>query len=60
MGQEGRDVRRADRSRVASETCAALQGREIKSPSPHLPTAPGHLSSSPISGCGWAAGPSMR
>lgn len=57
---EGRGACRAGQRWMALGTCASLGGGGVQSPGPHLPSAPGHLSPSPISGCGWTAGPSMR
>lgn len=57
---EGRGARRAERRWMALGTCASLGGGGVQSPGPHILSEPGHLSPSPISGCGWTAGPSMR
>lgn len=57
---EGKGARRAERRWMALGTCASLGGAGVRSPGPHLSSAPGHLSPSPTSGCGWTAGPSMR
>lgn len=57
---EGRGARSAERRWMALGICASLGGGGVRSSGSPDPSAPGHLSPSPTSGCGWTAGPSMR